>query len=125
MQLSQYDHIILLAHGSSDPNWRVPFEGLLARVTGEVGKDKVSLAYMELCAPSVEDILHELPADKVNVAVYPLFFAQGRHLRIDVPQQLEQLADGKRSLTLLAPIGDDEEVVAAMDRAIVSKLASK
>ena len=123
MQLDQFDHIILLAHGSSDERWKVPFEELLARVTGEVSADKVSLAYMELCQPSVENVLQTLPEDKLNIAIYPLFFAQGRHLRKDVPEQLALLNNEHRSLTLLAPIGHDTEVVSAMQRAIVSKLA--
>ncbi len=122
MMLKQYDHIILLAHGSSDDNWRLPFERLLARVTGEVSPDKVSLAYMELCSPSIEDVLAALPTDKVNVAVYPLFFAQGRHLRVDVPKQLETLTNNQRVLTLLEPIGDNPEVIQAMESAIVKKL---
>lgn len=124
MTLNQYDHIILLAHGSSDDKWKLPFESLLKRVTGEVSPDKVSLAYMELCSPSIEDVLHSLPADKVNIAVYPLFFAQGRHLRVDVPKQLEALTNNQRALTLLEPIGDHPEVIQAMESAIVSKLAA-
>ncbi|RDL45936.1 cobalamin biosynthesis protein CbiX [Marinomonas piezotolerans] len=122
MQLNQYDHIILLAHGSSDANWKRPFESLLANVTGDVSKDKVSLAYMELCSPSIEDILNTLPTDKKNIAVYPLFFAKGRHLRVDVPKQLETLTNQYRTLTLLEPIGDNPEVVQAMEGAIISKL---
>lgn len=124
MQLNQYDHIILLAHGSSDANWKRPFESLLSRVAGEVSKDKVSLAYMELCSPSIEDILHTLPSDKANIAVYPLFFAQGRHLRVDVPKQLDALTNQHRTLTLLEPIGDNVEVVQAMESAIISKLTT-
>ncbi|MBM6550031.1 sirohydrochlorin chelatase [Marinomonas ostreistagni] len=123
MQLNQFDHIILLAHGSSDERWKIPFEQLLTRVTGEVSADKVSLAYMELCQPTVEEVLSTLSQDKANIAVFPLFFAQGRHLRKDVPEQLAHLNNEHRSLTLLDPIGHDPEVVAAMERAIVSKLA--
>ncbi|SBS31667.1 sirohydrochlorin cobaltochelatase [Marinomonas aquimarina] len=125
MHLEHYDHIIMLAHGSSDPRWKVPFEQLLARVTGVVSEDKVTLAYMELCTPSIEDVLQQLPAETANIAVYPLFFAQGRHLRVDVPKQLEQLNTEQRTLTLLDPIGDDPVVVAAMEKAIISKLTSE
>lgn len=124
MQLEQYDHIILLAHGSSDPRWKVPFERLLARVTGVVSEDKVTLAYMELCKPSIEDVLDILPPEKAHIAVFPLFFAQGRHLRVDVPKQLEKLNTEQRTLTLLNPIGDDPEVVMAMEKAITSKLTA-
>ncbi|WP_417506416.1 sirohydrochlorin chelatase [Marinomonas gallaica] len=122
MQLEQYDHIILLAHGSSDPRWKITFEQLLARVTGVVSEDKVTLAYMELCKPSIEDVLVILPPETANIAVFPLFFAQGRHLRVDVPKQLEELNTEQRTLTLLNPIGDDPEVVSAMEKAITSKL---
>lgn len=125
MQLEQFDHIILLAHGSSDPRWKVPFEQLLSRVTGVVSEDKVTLAYMELCKPSIEDVLQILPSETAQIAVYPLFFAQGRHLRVDVPEQLAQLNTEHRTLTLLDPIGDAPEVVAAMEQAILSKLTSE
>ncbi|MCW4631835.1 sirohydrochlorin chelatase [Marinomonas rhodophyticola] len=57
MLRKEYDHIILLAHGSPDPLWKQPFESLYQQVAQAYGENNVSLAYMELTAPSLEDVI--------------------------------------------------------------------
>ncbi len=77
--------LILMAHGSSDPNWRAPFERLAEQLSERLATP-LRLAYMEICAPSLEDTVAELAAEGVERAeILPLFFAAGRHLRKDVP----------------------------------------
>lgn len=100
--------LILLAHGSRDPHWRAPFDALedsLARRSATT----LRLAYMELCAPSLETTVAELQAQGTTHAdILPLFFAAGRHLREDVPGQIDALhrAHPEIRLTLLAPVGE-------------------
>ena len=53
-------------------------------MTQTYGEDNVSLAYMELTSPSLEDAVAMLGKDIRNIAVLPLFLAVGRHLRHDV-----------------------------------------
>ncbi|OBX38196.1 sirohydrochlorin cobaltochelatase [Halomonas elongata] len=97
--------LILMAHGSSDPRWREPFERVY-QALGERLATPLRLAYMELSEPSLETTVAELAdAGTERAEILPLFFAAGRHLRKDVPAQVEAL--GTRhpdiALTLLPP----------------------
>lgn len=122
---------ILLAHGSSDPNWLAPFETLLQRIRGELTDSaRVELAYMELADPSLEHSIRQL-ADQGyrHIDVLPLFFAAGRHLRKDVPAMLnelqQQLASSGKQLTLELhpPIGLEPEMASAISQVVVRKLS--
>ena len=122
MLRKEYDHIILLAHGSPDPLWKQPFESLYHQVSQTYGEDNVSLAYMELTDPSLEDVVATLNKDIKEVAVLPLFLAVGRHLRQDVPEQISALQTENLRLFLLPPIGDDDLVKQAMQTVVANHL---
>ena len=108
MYTQDYDHIVLLAHGSTDPAWKMPFERLQEMVQMKYGAGKTTLAFMELTEPSLESVLGSLPDTVKTVGVLPLFLAVGRHLRYDVPKQIAALTIPNTKVDLLAPIGDDE-----------------
>lgn len=108
--------LILLAHGSRDPHWRAPFDRLAASLA-QRSPTPLRLAYMELCEPSLETTVAELQARGTTRAdILPLFFAAGRHLREDVPGQIEALhrAQPDIDLTLLAPVGEHPAFVEAL-----------
>lgn len=118
------DALILLAHGSSDPNWRAPFEHFANALAGRL-TTPLRLAYMELCEPSLEATVAELAEAGVRRAeILPLFFAAGRHLRKDVPAQVDALAAAHRdiTLTLLPPVGEHPAFVEAL-AAVVAEQA--
>ncbi|WP_456268293.1 CbiX/SirB N-terminal domain-containing protein [Kushneria sp. AK178] len=99
--------LIVLAHGSTDSRWQAPFETLEQRLKARMSSP-VRLAYMELCDPLLEDVVQQLHADGFDsIDILPLFFAAGRHLREDVPGQLDALRQEHPglSLTLLDPVG--------------------
>lgn len=122
MLRKEYDHIILLAHGSPDPLWKEPFESLYKQVSQVYGEGNVGLAYMELTSPSLEDVVAGLTEDSRKVAVLPLFLAVGRHLRHDVPAQIDALQRDGLQIELLPPIGDDVLVKEAMQTVIANHL---
>lgn len=102
---------ILLAHGSRDPQWLMPFQQLLTQVRGQGGQN-IELAFMELAEPSLSDKVVELVSVGVaEIDILPLFFAAGRHLRVDVPKQIAQLEAQypSVSITLLPPVGEHPE----------------
>ncbi|EPB99979.1 hypothetical protein L861_08435 [Litchfieldella anticariensis FP35 = DSM 16096] len=108
--------LILLAHGSRDPNWRAPFDHL-AMSLAQRSPTPLRLAYMELCDPSLEATITELQSQGTTRAdILPLFFAAGRHLREDVPGQIEALhrTHPNIRLTLLAPVGEHPAFVEAL-----------
>lgn len=109
---------VLLAHGSSDNNWRQTFE-TLAAPTLESVSDSV-IAYMELCSPSLEHIVAESAAlGYRQFVVVPLFLAAGRHLRKDVPEMIRSLEMTYGvTITLSPPIGENPHLGLAI-RAVV------
>ncbi|MCY0964484.1 sirohydrochlorin chelatase [Parathalassolituus penaei] len=117
---------ILLAHGSSDPHWLKPFDELLSQIRSSLQADgnRVDLAYMELAEPSLENQVALLAeAGYTHIDVLPLFFAAGRHLRIDVPLQIEELQkEHLIQLTLLAPVGLEPEVARAIAEVVIRQV---
>lgn len=118
--------LILLAHGSSDPHWRAPFENFAEALGGRL-TTPLRLAYMELSEPSLESTVAELAEEGVERAeILPLFFAAGRHLRRDVPGQVEALTATHPAieLTLLPPVGEHPAFVEAL-AAVVAEQAGE
>lgn len=105
--------LVLLAHGSADSRWRLPFEELTASLAEDLGADKVRLAYMEFAHPTLVDVAQEAEHEgRIHLRVLPLFLAAGGHMREDIPLQV---ADVQRRfpnvrIELLQPIGEDPRV---------------
>lgn len=121
--MMHFDHTILLAHGSRDKRWAAPFETIIASASQR--HSEVSLAYMELSSPSLEQAVsraHRKGAKRI--AVLPLFFAAGKHLREDVPTMLTEISSGTGAeVTLLPPVGEQPEFLTAIN-GIIDKLLS-
>lgn len=118
--------LILLAHGSRDPRWRAPFDDLAVALAARL-ETPLRLAYMELCEPSLESVAAELEAAGCRQAdILPLFFAAGRHLREDVPGQIDVLraVHSTLDLKLLAPVGEHPAFVDALAGIIEGRAAS-
>ncbi|MDN3521537.1 sirohydrochlorin chelatase [Halomonas ramblicola] len=115
--------LILLAHGSSDPNWRAPFEHFHAALAERLDTP-LRLAYMELSEPSLESTVAELAeAGVARAEILPLFFAAGRHLRKDVPSQVAELEARHPGidLRLLPPVGEHPAFIEALATVIAEQ----
>lgn len=112
--------LVLLAHGSRDPRWQEPFHQLTQQIA-ESQHNPVYLAFMELCTPSLEDVVAQIDSTLYQaVEIIPLFFAAGRHLRLDVPKQITALNEQypKLSINLQAPIGLHPKMAQALTELI-------
>ncbi len=108
--------LVLLAHGSSDPAWQIPFQEMTASIAANQ-PHSVKLGFMELCTPSLEDIARDIPEDQpTDIEILPLFFSAGRHLRKDVPEQLKVLNQkfGHLAFTLHDPVGFHPKMTEAL-----------
>ena len=121
--------VILFAHGSSDPHWLAPFTQLLEQIQQQSKSNRVELAYLELAEPSLEQKIQQLVEEGfLQFEIIPLFFAAGRHLRKDVPQQLEQIEQLLQqqgvsvNIELHGPIGLEPEVATAISQTIQRKI---
>ena len=84
--------VVLLAHGSSDPNWKNPFIELTKETLREGDLRKVSLAFFELEKPSLEDIIAKLHTEgEKKIFIFPVLLANGYHLKVDLPKRLKLL----------------------------------
>lgn len=82
--------ILLFAHGSRDPNWKRPFESILAQ-TQEQASGPVALAFLESMQPDFAQGIASLVGNGANaIRVVPLFLATGSHLRNDLPELIAQ-----------------------------------
>lgn len=122
---------VLLAHGSRDPQWQKPFEAIAETIKKKDQLNstsdqptRVELSYMELCEPSLEQTCELLVKDGyTTINIYPIFFAAGRHLRIDVPLQLDAIEKELGVKTRLhPPIGQEESVQAAITEVILNNI---
>jgi sirohydrochlorin cobaltochelatase len=123
---------ILLAHGSRDPQWKIPFEEMTQAIkqhqpasSSEISAAViVELAYMELCEPSLEQTCAKLAQQGFDlINIYPVFFAAGQHLRIDVPKQLKAIeAEWTVQTKLHPPVGQEKAVQEAITQVILERL---
>ena len=108
--MTDYRHVILLAHGSRDPRWRAPFEKLCCEVQEEAGANRVSLAYMEFVPPTLLDAARAgLNNGVTSISVVPLFMSAGAHIADDVPKQIAEVRAEcpQLNIELLPPVGED------------------
>tara|TARA_B100000214_G_scaffold339633_1_gene285548 strand:+ start:120 stop:677 length:558 start_codon:yes stop_codon:yes gene_type:complete len=91
---NQKSALILLAHGSKNPNWKKPFENLKQNIQMNYDSIKVELAFFELDAPLLEDTINRLVMESYyDIKIEPLILANGFHLEKDLPQRLQKLKD--------------------------------
>lgn len=114
--------ILLVAHGSPDPDWRRPLEAAHRRLQALLPNRKVALAYMELCGPSVLEAASELEAQgHRSIVVMAAFLSPGgRHIKRHLPEIVERVARERPALELeLLPgsLGNEPEVIEALARA--------
>ncbi len=109
--------IILLAHGSRDPQWRGPIEAVAAQIRALAPGTPVLCAYLELCAPSLPEAATNLIAEGADaIRVFPLFFGVGKHAREDLPRLVEQLRASHPGVAveLLPSAGENPALTALM-----------
>lgn len=125
--MSEPTAILLVAHGSPDPDWRQPLDALVERLGARVPACTVTVAYLGSIAPSVAEAVAQLvAAGHRDVLVLAAFLSPGgRHIKRDVPQLVAEQAAAHPGLRLrLRPgaLGAEPEVVEAMAQAAARAL---
>jgi sirohydrochlorin cobaltochelatase len=113
--------IVLLGHGSRDPEWSQPFEKIAVSVGKRMPAVAVALAYLEH-GPSLEEAVTALAArGALSIRVVPLFLGTGGHVRDDLPKLVAQAKRADVNLMLEKPIGEQPDVIEAIAAAISSR----
>ena len=109
--------IVLFAHGSRDPQWAEPFQQICQRVRASRPEYPIELAFLEQMKPTLEDAIATLVADGASaITVFPLFMAQGGHLKQDLPRIVEAIRPtyAHVPICLERALGDIPEILDAI-----------
>ena len=109
--------IVLFAHGARDPEWARPFEAIRDRIRTTRPESPVELAYLEVMSPPLEEaIARVIDRGASAVTVFPLFMAQGGHLKKDLPRLLDAIRATRphTPISLESAVGDVPEILDAI-----------
>jgi sirohydrochlorin cobaltochelatase len=124
-RLGKNECLVLLAHGSKDPRWCVPFERIIDAVQDQSGETKVRLAYMEFVGPTLMDVARESVGQQIlHLRILPLFLSIGVHLVADVPEQVNQVKAQfpQLEVELLAPVSEDPRLARLIQQIVIETL---
>ena len=116
--------IVLFAHGARDPQWAEPFAAIRERVRASRPEYPIELAFLEMMSPTLEEAIASVIAEgALAVTVFPLFMAQGGHLKQDLPRILEAIRESHPHIpiALEPPIGEVAEILEAIAAWILSR----
>ncbi len=116
--------IILFAHGARDPEWARPFQEIVRRVRSSRPEYPIELAFLESMSPTLEEAIASLAEQgAAAITVFPLFMAQGGHLKQDLPRILDAIRAGHPHvpIALENAIGDVPEILDAIAAWILSR----
>jgi sirohydrochlorin cobaltochelatase len=117
--------IVLFAHGARDPEWARPFMDVCAMVRSRRPEYPIELAYLEIMGPTLEEAIASLvERGAPAITVFPLFMAQGGHLKQDVPRILDAIRAQFPNvpIALEPPIGEAKEVLEAIVRWVLGRI---
>lgn len=120
--------IVLFGHGARDPQWAGPMQRCAERLRADAPAVAVTLAFMEFLSPGLDEAVAQLAeAGVTQVAVVPVFLAQGGHLKRDVPAQVAavQARFPGLALRLQPAVGEDDRVIAAIAHVARAALSAR
>lgn len=127
MPTTPADAIVLLAHGSPDPDWLAPAERTAERLR-RLTPGPIHVATLEHGPTLAAAVATLAAANHRRIAVIPLFLSPGgRHIKRDVPALVAAVQSTHPELSLhLSPgaIGMDEPVLDALAAAALRRAES-
>ena len=115
--------LLLFAHGARDPRWALPFEDVARRIRERETGVVVELSFLEFMLPTLREGGQRLAeAGCTQIDVVPLFLGAGGHVRKDLPELLQRLAEAYPQVQwrLQKAIGEADSVVEAMAMAALA-----
>jgi sirohydrochlorin cobaltochelatase len=115
--MTEKSSVILFAHGSRDPLWRLPIDAVAERMQALQPGLPVAVAFLELTEPDLPHTVELLMKQGVaHVRIVPMFLGVGRHAREDLPELVRGLTQAypQMSFELLPAIGEHPAMTALM-----------
>ncbi len=118
--------LVLLAHGSPDPEWMAPIDGAAARIKALAADVDVAIATLEASHASLDAAVDALAgAGHRSITIVALFLSPGgRHIKRDIPDLVAAAQAARPGLELrLVPgaLGNDPQVLDALARAALAQ----
>ena len=116
--------IVPFAHGSRDPEWARPFEAIRDAVRLQRPECPIEIAYLEQMTPPLEAAVASVVQEGASsVTVFPLFMAQGGHLKQDLPRLIAAIRASHPHVpvALESALGDVPEIIEALAGWIVQR----
>ena len=116
--------IVLFAHGARDPEWARPFEAIRESVRKQRPEYPIALAYLEVMSPTLEEAIAALVSQGASaITVFPLFMAQGGHLKQDLPRILGAIRASHPHVPICqeTSLGDVPEIVGAIAQWVMER----
>ena len=116
---------MLFAHGARDPEWSRPFERIRDRVRASRPECPIELAYLEVMTPALYEAIASLAGEGASsITVFPLFMAQGGHLKHDLPKLLDAIRSAHPNLPICmeTAIGEVPEILEAISGWILERV---
>ncbi len=84
--------VILFAHGSRDPLWRLPIDAVAHQMQQQWPDLPVACAFLELTTPALPEVVEQFMKQGLEcLRIVPMFLGVGRHAREDLPQLVQEL----------------------------------
>jgi sirohydrochlorin cobaltochelatase len=109
--------VILFAHGSRDPLWRLPIDAVAEDMTQRWPGMSVACAFLELTTPDLATTVETLMMQgKTHLRIVPMFLGVGRHAREDLPQLVSEMTEAYPQVRfeLLPSIGEHPSMTRLM-----------
>ena len=117
MQSTPQQGIVLFAHGSRDPLWRLPIEAVAQQIKNMSPSTEVMCAFLELTSPDLPTCVQKMSEQGLaHISVVPMFLGIGKHAREDLPEIMQELKTNYPHIQfdLRRAIGEEPELTLAM-----------
>jgi sirohydrochlorin cobaltochelatase len=111
--------VVLFAHGSRDPLWRLPIDAVADRMRETWPDLPVSVAFLELTQPDLPSTIEQMMKHGLShVRIVPMFLGVGRHAREDLPEIVRGLSEAypQMRFELVPAIGEHPAMTSLMAR---------
>ncbi len=122
--------LVLVAHGSPDPDWSAPVIAVLDQVRAQLAAARpgaaIRLHLLSQGLPHFEDVVRDLARAgfrEIRVVAYFLS-GGGRHVKRDLPDYLEHVQRELPDISLVLDqpvLGEDPEVITALAEATLRR----
>ena len=109
--------VVLFAHGSRDPLWRLPIDAVAQQMTSQWPNMSVAVAFLELTQPDLPSTVEQMMKQGLShVRIVPMFLGVGRHVREDLPEIVRGLTDAypQMRFELVPAIGEHPAMTSLM-----------